>query len=119
MLIVKSASTPAAFSRAAPPLTCPSCRQPGSNSSSTPRLPGCSTWTCRRRCSPAPTRSSNEKARLIIIADRKGHQTEQRGGSDYPLHKGHKRHHKSHHCCRARLRDLHVFFTGPDPRRAL
>src|SRR5262249_26030967 len=37
---------------------CRSCSQ--SSSSSTHRLPGCSASECRQRCSPAPTRSSNE-----------------------------------------------------------
>src|SRR5215467_515387 len=42
---------------------CRSCSQ--SSSSSTHRLPGCSASKPRRRCSPAPTRSSNEETYIL------------------------------------------------------
>jgi putative ABC transport system substrate-binding protein len=47
---VKSASMPAASSRAPSRRTCRSCRQPNSNWSSMPRPPGCLASTCRRCC---------------------------------------------------------------------
>ena len=56
MRIVRSASIPAASSRAPSPRTCRSCSRPSSSWSSTLRPPGCSASTCRRRCSRAPTR---------------------------------------------------------------
>ena len=54
--IVRSASTPAASSRARSLPTCRSCSRPSSSWSSTSRPPRRSASTCRRRCSPAPTR---------------------------------------------------------------
>ena len=54
--VAKPASTPAASSRARSRPTCRWRRRPGSNSSSTSQPPGRSASTCRRRCSPAPTR---------------------------------------------------------------
>ena len=54
--IAKPASTPAASSRARSPPTCRCCRRPSSSSSSISRPPRRSASTCRRPCSPAPTR---------------------------------------------------------------
>ena len=48
--------TPAAFSRAPNPPTCPSRRRASSSSSSITRPPACSASRCRRHCSPPPTR---------------------------------------------------------------
>ena len=52
MCIARSASIPAAFSRARSLRICRSCSRPSSNWSSTLRPPGCSASPCRRRCSP-------------------------------------------------------------------
>ena len=54
--IVRSVVMPAALSRAPSQPTCRWYRRLSSSWSSTPRPPGCSTSTFRRRCSPAPTR---------------------------------------------------------------
>ena len=56
MRIVRSASMPVASSRARSPPTCRCCSRPSSSWSSTSRPPRRSASTCRRRCSPAPTR---------------------------------------------------------------
>ena len=53
---VKSASIPAASSRASRLRTCRSCSRPNSSWSSTTRPPACSASPSRRRCSPSPTR---------------------------------------------------------------
>ena len=56
MRIGRSASMPAASSRARSLRTCRSCRRASWSWSSTPRLPGRSASPCRHRCSPSPTR---------------------------------------------------------------
>ena len=55
-IIARSASMPAASSRARSRPTCRSCSRPSSSWSSTSRRRRRSASTCRRRCSPAPTR---------------------------------------------------------------
>ena len=54
--IVRSASTPAGFSKAPSPPICRSCNRPSSSWSSTSRPPRRLALTFRRPCSPAPTR---------------------------------------------------------------
>src|SRR5262249_3503687 len=65
---------PAAVTAATARVEQMSCSQ--SSSSSTHRLPGCSASECRQRCSPAPTRSSNDRedetARVHHAARRRG-----------------------------------------------
>ena len=56
MRIVRSASMPAASSRARSLRTCRSCRRASWSWSSTPRLPGRSAWPYRTSCSRPPTR---------------------------------------------------------------
>jgi putative tryptophan/tyrosine transport system substrate-binding protein len=53
---VRPASIPAASSKARSLQTCQSCSRPSSNSSSTPRRPGCSASLCRRPYSLPLTR---------------------------------------------------------------
>src|SRR6516164_6538382 len=83
MPIVRWASMPDTSSKAPNLRTCRSCSRASSNSSSTPRPPGCSASPSRTSCSPPPTRSSNDRedetARLHRAARRRGSRLAARG----------------------------------------